>query len=168
MFETTAREFRIGDEDGFIGIVNATAYHSFVDNDWELGQLFRHFTQAINDETLIVWETSPGGGDWTVEFLESASGKDAFRQFESSIVVTDDRLYLTNYTDLTMAAQFEDCVIPDKLNADLYITLTPGRYHCTVRQMFVPGDEGDRFEVILQPTTQKGDNVSDVYWNTSF
>lgn len=165
MFE---RKLQVYDDDGYIGLVNAGSYAAFVDNDWQLDQLFRHFSKAINDETLIVWGTAPGGGTWIVDFLEDPSKQQAFREFESTILVTGERLYLTNYTDLTMAAQFEDSVLPDKANADLYIELPSGRYHCQVRQMFVPEEDGNRFEVILRPTEQKGAPVNDVFWNTSF
>jgi hypothetical protein len=161
------RKFHVYDEDGYIGLVNADSYTSFVDSDWQLDQLFHHFSTAMNEETLIVWETAPGGGAWNVDFLEAPSEQQAFREFGHTIVVTDGRLYLTNYTDLTMAAQFEDSVVPDQANAALYVELPPGRYHCLVRQMFVPEEEGDRFEIILQPTEQKSAPVTDVFWNSS-
>ncbi|HEY9260871.1 hypothetical protein [Chitinophaga sp.] len=162
------KEFHVYDDDGYIGIVNADSYISFVDSDWQLNQLFNHFSKAINDETLIVWGTSPGGGSWIVDFLEARSEQQSFREFESTIVVTDGRLYLVNYTDLTMAAQFEDYTLPDKRNTDLCIELQPGRYRCIVRQMFIPEKDGDRFEIILRPAERKGEPVNDVYWNTRF
>lgn len=163
------REFHIYDDDGYIGLVNAGSYASFVDSDWQLEQLFRHFSNAINSETLIVWETSPGGGSWIVDFMEAPSEQKAFHEFESTIVVTDERLCLVSYADLTMAAQFEDERLPAKGNADLYIELPSGRYNCLVRQMFVPEEDGDRFEIILRPPTErKGAPVSDVFWNTCF
>lgn len=44
-----SREFHVYDDDGYIGLVNVGSYASFVDSDWELYQLFNHFSKLFCD-----------------------------------------------------------------------------------------------------------------------
>lgn len=149
------------DEDGVIAIVNADRYRGFVDNDWSLNQLFDHFINEMVKENIIVWQSNNiGGADWKIEILVTPSEKKSFREFEQTISVTNGELYLASYTDLTMAAQFEDEVIPSKENASLKCELTNGKYLAIVRQMFNPesykDEESDEidFEIILKPVKE--------------
>ncbi|MDE2429210.1 MAG: hypothetical protein KGM99_10800 [Burkholderiales bacterium] len=160
------------DEDGVIAIVNADRYRGFVDNDWSLNQLLDHFVNEMICENLIVWQSNNiGGGDWKIEILVTPSERKSFREFEQTINVTDGELYLASYTDLTMAAQFEDEVIPSKENANLKCKLANGKYLVIVRQMFHPesceneeSDETD-FEIILKPVIDHiVTKVDAVYW----
>lgn len=161
--------FNIADEDGFIAIVNADRYKGFVSEDWELDQLFTHFTNEMNHQNVIVWQTdSEGGGLWSVAVLSAPSANDSFREFSKTITVTDGHLYFATYTDLTMAAQFEDEKIPSNENADLKIAVVNGNYEVIVRQLFNPDDLGEHdtdFEIIL---TKVEDDVAmnseGVYW----
>jgi hypothetical protein len=161
---------KITGDSGFIAIVNTDKYKSFVDENWELPQLFNHFTEQMNNENLIIWATG-SENEWTVNFLVTPSNNIAFREFNKSITVTSAQLYLTNYEDLTMAAQFDDCTIPAKHNSSLYIKLENGKYNFTTRQMFDPKDESYRsnkkgdFEIIIR----RQDNIEDekashIFW----
>src|SRR6478735_1648595 len=98
---------KITDDSGFIAIANSDEYISFVDNDWELYQLLDHFVKEMNKDTLIIWSTGMEN-DWTIDILDKPSNKKPFREFNKSISVTEGQLFLTNYEDLTMAAQFDD------------------------------------------------------------
>jgi len=111
--------------------------------------------------------------EWTVNFLDKPTNKKAFREFFKTIKVTNGQLFLTNYEDLTMAAQFEDEKIPAKQNADLFIQLDNWKYEVTVRQLFDPNDneygaEGEvNFEIIIQADIKKRANQIDkIFWWT--
>jgi hypothetical protein len=130
------QELEIYDEDGFIALVDADKYHTFVDRDWEFDQLMDHFVTEMNKDTFIIWQTYPGGGLWKVRITDQAGDQKAFREFEKTINVTAGRLYLTNYTDLTMAAQFESDKIPANKAEHLFVELPNGSYTVWVRQLF--------------------------------
>src|SRR3546814_2681809 len=97
----------------------------------------KHFVDEMNNKYIIFWATG-SAYEWTVSFVDKSSNKKAFREFTSTINVTDEKLYLTNYEDLTMSAQFEDTKIPAKHNSDLIIKLENGLYNLTIRQLFDP------------------------------
>ncbi|MDR2904595.1 MAG: hypothetical protein LBU73_01385 [Helicobacteraceae bacterium] len=159
----------ITDDSGFMAIVNAEKYNTFVNEDWELPELFARFLEEMNKENLIIWATGMEGW-WTVAILDKATNKKAFREFDKSIVVTNGRLYLTNYENLTMAAQYAYEQIPAKHNSDLFIPLDNGRYIFTVRQMFDPEDydydpEGKvDFEIVIKLGNEPTGKIENVFW----
>jgi hypothetical protein len=159
----------IYDEDGFIAIVNADKYNSFVANDWQLDQIMNHFINEMNNDSILFWGTIPGGGLWRIKILENPSSRESFREIEKSILVTNGELYLTNYTDLTMAAQFEDCKIPDERNSDLKIVMENGRYNLLIRQMFDHENynyksDDNTYEIVIKPWDKKSTKIDEVYW----
>ena len=165
-------KLKIYDEDGFLSIVNTDRYSTFVDEDWTLEQLLAHFVSEMNKLNCVVWQTDRHGGDlWTVKILEAPSDEPSFREFSHEIEVTDGRLYIVDYTDLTMAAQFEDDTLPRKDHADRCIELKNGLYRMMVSQMFDP-DSPERydleelvFEVIPVRIPQSGnDKTEQVVW----
>lgn len=165
-------EFFIFAEDAVLAVVNAQQYKTFVDNDWTLSQLLSHFVEEMNNNHLVIWQTdNVGGADWRVAFLNSSSGKTAYREFSKSIAVTSGELYLVSYTDLTMAAQFEEEKLPSEENASLCYKLPSGKYNLLVRQMFNPdsmGDLGDdevAFEIVVSPAiSDEEEKVNAVFW----
>ena len=171
-------KLKINDDDGFIGLLNAATYKSFVDDDWQFDQLMTHFVDQMNVGNIIIWQTNNSdGGNWLLSFQEQPSGISPFRQFDQFINVTVGELFLTNYSDLTMAAQFSDVSIPEAHNADLKIELENGWYKITVRQLFDPDNdlqyfdnetgENVSFEIIITPSFESvRQNVSNVYWHS--
>jgi hypothetical protein len=169
-------KLKIIDDDGFIALVNGANYQGFVDDDWQFDQLMTHFINQMNIGNIVVWQTSnDGGGNWLVSFQEQSSNASAFRQFDQFINVTTGELFLTNYGDLTMAAQFSDASIPAAHNADLKIELKNGWYKLTVRQLFDPDNylqhfdtetkENISFEIIITPSAKLvQQQVNGVYW----
>ena len=169
-------KLKITDDDGFIALVNSATYQSFVDEDWQFDQLISHFVNQMNQRNLIIWQTNDnGGGDWLVSFQEQQSTNRAFREFSQLINVTDGALYLTNYSDLTMAAQFSDSPIPAVHSADLKIELENGVYKFSVRQVVNPhdldqdfetdGDESISFEIVIEPGTGfLTEHIDNVHW----
>ena len=105
--------------------------------------------------------------------MDKPSDKKAFREFSRSIDVSNGQLFLTNYEDLTMAAQFDEEQIPANHNSDLCIKLDNGKYILTVRQMFDPENyeyeqsEKNDFEIITK--VDKNDQtkkIDKVFWWT--
>src|SRR5687767_5827241 len=107
----------ITDDSGLLAVVNADKYNSFVNEKWELSQLLKRFVEEMNNDNLIVWSTG-SENTWTVSFLNQPSDKKSFRDFSKTIEVTDGQLFLTNYEDLTLSAQYKDEKIPAKHNVD--------------------------------------------------
>ncbi|WP_131725363.1 hypothetical protein [Chryseobacterium sp. Leaf180] len=170
LFKTT-KKLKISDDSGFLAIVNSDTYKSFVDEDWQLNQLMQHFIDEMNNKNIIFWATG-NQSNWTVSFVDKPDNKKAFREFTSTITVTDEKLYLTNYDDLTMSAQFEDTKIPAKHNSDLIIKLENGLYNLTILQLFDPEDydyEADgktNFEIVMQRTEKETEKINKIYWWT--
>lgn len=163
--------YKLSDEDGFVSVVNADQYKGFVDNDWDMDQLFDHFITQMNQRNLVIWTSNEdGGGEWNVEILDAASSKPSYREFDFPIRVTGNSLYLVSYTDLTMAAQFEDEPIPAKHNKDLKLDLEKGLYTLKVRQMFDPYNfnyEEDliHFELIFESISEDNKTAADrIFW----
>ena len=163
------KKFKISDGSGFLAIVNDDTYKSFLYENWELPQLMNHFIFEMNKSALIFWATG-SQEEWTVALLEKPSAKKSFRAFTKSITVTNEKLYLTNYEDLTMAAQFKDEKVPAAHNADWIIKLDNGIYDMTIRQLFDPEDfdyeaEGKiNFEIVIQKAHQETRSITEIYW----
>ena len=167
-----SKTLTITDDSGFLGIVNADTYKSFVSEDWELSQLFNHFIDEINNDHLILWATG-SENIWTVNFVNKPSEIKSFRDFYKTIEVTNGKIFLTNYEDLTMAAQYDGEKIPANHNADLCIDLANGRHEFQIRQLFNPKDydyepEGQvHFEIVIQDDlNKKVQQVDKVFWRT--
>ncbi|TCD12112.1 hypothetical protein EZ449_03590 [Pedobacter frigidisoli] len=166
--------FEFSDEDGFISVVNTNKYQGFVDDDWQFDQLLNHFVNQMNDHNIIVWASNEdGGNEWKIDVLNQPSSNKEFSNFSFPISVTNGSLYLVSYNDLTMAAQFEDEVLPSKYNAHLKIDLSNGLYNVTVRQMFNPKNldyeaEMVHFELIFILTTEAAEQkANNVFWYTA-
>lgn len=162
------RKFEISDDSGFLGIVNADTYKSFVDEDWELLQLFDHFVDEMNADALIIWSTGTPNY-WNVVVGESPTGNISFREFSKIIKVTNGCLYLTNYEDLTMAAQFADDKMPAKHHSDLRIELDNGHYIVTIKQMrnpddYVTNDEEIGFEITFLKDNITESSINKIFW----
>jgi hypothetical protein len=152
--------YSISNDSGFVALVNAEKYKSFINEDWEFEQLIQRFTDEMNTQNMILWNT--GFADMVrVVITDKEKTTRFFREFNHTIIVTNEELYLTNYDDLSMAAQYCDEKLPSKHNSDLIIPLKNGCYLITVRQLNDPEDydyEDDKihFEIIVE----KHENVT--------
>jgi hypothetical protein len=158
----------ITDDSGFLAIVNAHKYESFINEQWELVQLFRRFIDEMNNDHLIIWATGLEN-KWIVNFTDQSRNQKAFREFSKTIEVTNGQLILTNYEDLTIAAQFPDEKLPLKQNVNLYILLDNGKYQVIVRQLFSPADyehkEVVHFEIVIEAATKSEiHRVDKIFW----
>jgi hypothetical protein len=167
---TISKTLAITDDSGFLAIVNADNYKSFVDHDWEYGQLIKHFVDQMNNNSLIIWATCLEG-ERTIHFTDKQSNEKSFRQFSKFINVTSGQLWLINYEDLTVAAQFEDEKIPLNHNKNLFIQLDNGIYNVTIKQFFDPNHDGQlgntHFEAVLEKADVANESPIDkVFWST--
>jgi hypothetical protein len=162
----------ITDDSGFLAIVNADKYNSFVSEDWQLSQLFNRFVDEMNNDNLILWSTG-SENVWTVNFVSVPSDIKSFREFYKTLEVTNGKIFLTNYEDLTMAAQFHEEKIPAKHNSDLSIDLGNGKHEFLIRQLFDPEDnnyepEGKvNFEIVVRTeSSKKLHGIDKVFWHS--
>ena len=135
------QKLKIITDGSIIAIANTKKYNETLSNqtNWTWRQ-FNNFILETNKDNLIVFDTS-WENEWTFEFLvDNETEKTYFRKFEQSIEVTDQKLYLINWTDLTSSLQFEDTKLPDELNKDLKIDLENGFYKVVIKQLFDPED----------------------------
>ncbi|MGG9963182.1 hypothetical protein [Ferruginibacter sp. SUN106] len=168
-----SKTITITDDSGFLGIVNADKYNSFVSEDWRLSQLFNRFVDEMNNDNLILWSTG-SENVWTVRFVNKPSDIKSFREFYKTLEVTSGKIFLTNYEDLTMAAQYHDDKIPAKHNADLSFDLDNGRHEFQIRQLFDPDDNNHQpegkvhFEIVVQTdTSKKSQRIDKIFWQTN-
>jgi hypothetical protein len=125
-----------------VAIADAKKYNETLNNQtkWTWKQLNDFFLKTNRDH-LIVFQTARED-EWIFEFLiNQKTNETAFRQFEQSIEVSDENLYLVNWTDLTSSLQFENTKLPDKINEDLKIKIPNGFYKVTVKQLFDHDDD---------------------------
>jgi hypothetical protein len=128
-----------------IAIANTAKYNNTLkfQDAWTWKEL-NEFMLKTNKNNLIVFNTA-WDDEWTIGFLVNKSADDDyFRKFEQSIEVTNGKLYLVNWSDLTSTLQFEDTKIPDELNKDLKIDIKNGFYRVVVKQLF--DHEGDDYD----------------------
>jgi hypothetical protein len=158
----------------FIGLVNADQYKSFVDEDWELESLLQHFTDEMKDGNILVFQMTEEGivHSWTIEVMFEATLNDleCYRRTEGFIEVTDNKLYIVDYDCLTMAAQFEDEVIPDDNCANHRIELKNGLYKVEIAQFYnadknhYTGNDTVNMIMNFKEVTDLGVNADQVIW----
>ncbi|MBZ4486052.1 hypothetical protein LQ938_09250 [Microbacterium sp. cx-55] len=96
------------DEDGFFVLVVPDAYKGFVDEDWRLDELLGHFAGQMNEGALFIAYPGPDDADSAVAVTDRPITAPVLREAVGIVRVTASGLWLTDYTQLTMAAQFHD------------------------------------------------------------
>lgn len=164
------QRLEIYDDSGFIGVVNRQLYEGFIREDWELEEIFERFRDQMNKGHCAVWSIGLEQL-MSVENLDKQTERTSYREISVNIKVTDNCLWLTNYTDLTMAAQFKDELIPSKVHSELKISLVNGDYKLLIRQLFNPDTyDWDAptypcYELIFQPIEKfTANELKDVIW----
>lgn len=130
-----ATDLRV-DDDGFVALVAPGEYSGFVDEDWELDDLLSRFIDQMNRGALFIAYPGPDHADAPLTFNAEASPTTK-RQATGVVDVGEDGLWLTDYTQLTMAAQF-----PDESPLASYaqrVPIEPGRYRITLHQNAADG-----------------------------
>ncbi|MDX8362973.1 hypothetical protein [Cytobacillus sp. IB215316] len=160
----------------FIGLVNAEKYKSFVDKDWELDKLIYHFTDEMKQGNILVCQMTEEGfaHSWKVDIkigTDDIEGE-CFRRALGYIKVTDNRLFMVDYDCLTMAAQYEDELVPDENCSSYKIDIENGIYQVELIQYYnVDTDEhfgnSDRelsLNFVKKPEFQQ--KINNVFWCT--
>ena len=135
------QKLKIITDGSIIAIANTKKYNETLSNqtNWTWRQ-FNNFILETNKDNLVVFDTS-WENEWTVEFLINIeTDKAYFRKFEQSIEVTDQKLYLINWTDLTSSLQFKDTKLPDEIDKEIKFDIENGFYKVVVKQLFNPED----------------------------
>ena len=159
----------VTDDSGFLAVVVPAAYECFVSKNWELDQLFRHFSAQMHRRALLIWGTGLEGF-WGVEVRTDRSEVQGFREISGPIHVTGGAVLVTNYESLTMAAQFGDVALPEPHQRDQVVPLPDGDYCCRIIQMFDPEEEssaesnGPDFVVEFTRDSMLPPEWSDVPW----
>lgn len=131
----------VGGDGSHLALVDTRQYRSFVGADWcENGLLYKHLSAEIGQAHALVWAVG-FESDWKVDIEEGHTTEPGFREFTGDIINTGQLLHLVNYDSLTMAAQFDDILLPDDETADYEIPLAPGAYRIRVVPMFDPASE---------------------------
>jgi hypothetical protein len=130
--------------------------------------LIDHFEAERAVGRAFVWQTSElGGAEYRVDVRSTASSRDAIRELNSGITVTDGVLHLVNYTDITTAAE-DPGRLPDRLSEEWRIELENGEYTIRVRQFFDPtsevsAEDGEAsFELVITPGAPDPATVTNV------
>ena len=147
--------FKISDDSGFLGLVNVDKYDSFVKKDWNFNDLQERFIHEMNLSSLLFWSTGQEGL-WNVRITTDKQEHKTFRTITGEIKVTNEKLFLINYEDLSMAAQFQNQKLPLKHNAELGLRVENGSYEVQINQLFNPDnflqDDNDKvhFEIVIK------------------
>jgi hypothetical protein len=72
---------KISDDSGFIGLVNADKYDSFVNENWEFNDLKERFIQEMNRSNLLFWSTGQEGL-WNVRVTTDKKSINLLEQLE--------------------------------------------------------------------------------------
>lgn len=162
----TQTTFEIIDDSGILTIVNTETYSTFVDEDWELQQLREHLGKEMTRGNCICWSAGQPGSFRITLGANDGSGN-YFRKTRAQIDVTAETLYLVDYTDLTMAAQFDDEKLPSKHGANLKFSVPNGSYSVSLCQVSDPEAEDaeiQEFDLILEPMNGEKIRIDDILW----
>lgn len=132
------------DEDGFVALVCPNAYVGYVDEDWTLQQVAARFVEQMNAHVLFVAHPGPDSACEPLRISNRPSPIAAWRETSGFLLVEDDGLWLTDYTQLTMAAQFND----ERPIASYHtrLPILAGAYQVTMRQF----TSLPTFELVIQ------------------
>jgi len=134
------------DEDGFVAVVCPDAYSGYIGDDWTLEQVLTRFTEQMNNGLLFAVYPGQDLANESLRIADAPSLAIARREVSGLLRVSSGGLWLTDYTQLTMAAQFRD----ERPMGRHHIRLPfpPGEYRVTFRQFaFSYKDE-------LEPTAE--------------
>ncbi len=138
---------KISDDSGFMGIIDPSAYKAFVNKDWTFDQLLAHFRNQFKEQTLLLWATSDENV-WTVLVSSESKNIKGDDEIFGSIIVTNNQLLLVNYETLTMAAQFSDIKLPEKIYESCIIPVNNGLYKVKISRFTKPTKIADNNKII--------------------
>lgn len=123
--------FNTGDTN-FLCLVNNDQYASFINDNWDLEKdIIPHIAKQQKLGNILMYQMSQEGleDDWEIRYyFEKETPQEYIRRSQNYIKVTNNKLYVIDYTCLTMAAQFPDELIPNKECEPYCIELENGHY----------------------------------------
>ena len=120
------------DDDGFVCVVAPDSYEGFVDEDWTLDSLLARFVQQMNRGSLFVAYPGPDAANSEIAFGTEQAPTGAGREASGIVQVGTAGLWLTDYAELTMAAQFSD--ESPIASYSQRLPVATGRYRITLRE----------------------------------
>ncbi|RQQ22481.1 SMI1/KNR4 family protein [Burkholderia stagnalis] len=96
------------DADGFVALVCPDMYSGYVAEDWTLDQVLARFTEQMNRASLFVAYPGADFSDQDLRIADAPLPTTALREVSGVVHVGEQGLWLTDYTQLTMAAQFRE------------------------------------------------------------
>ena len=57
----------IVDDSDVLSLVDCAAYSPFVGEDWQLAGLFAHFEAQARHQSILIWNTGDGGGNYWID-----------------------------------------------------------------------------------------------------
>ncbi len=131
-------DYTIIDDSGLLALADCSGYRPFVSHYWTYRDILQHFDMAAKERTLVVWECGDGGGSHVIKVRAGISSESGYRSSHGAISVSNGALHLVSYDALTMAAQFDDEVLPLKHEKHLRFELPNGDYRIRVVQLYDP------------------------------
>lgn len=141
------------DEDGFVALVSPDSYSGFIGEDWTLDQLIPCLLKNLNIGSLFIAHPGPDLANEPLRISTTRSDLTALREASSLIKVGQAGAQLTDYTQLTMAAQFAE--EPPAADSHLALPIPSGVYQITLRQFALSYEDGrdPAAELILEPVS---------------
>lgn len=107
------------DDDGFLVLVDPTAYAGFVDEEWTMDTLQAHVVDQGGRGRITGAYLGPFLQGLPAEVRSDRSVRPSTREAVAGVEVQGDGLYVVDYTALTMAAQFSGRdVVQDRRTSD--------------------------------------------------
>lgn len=154
------------DADGFVTLVCPGMYSGFVDEDWTLNQVLARFTEQMNKASLFVAYLGPDFADRCLRVSDAALPTTALREVSGVVNVGEQGLWLTDYAQLTMAAQFRD-ELPVR-NHHVRLPVSSGLHRLTLRKLAPPTEDASPplIELIVtsSPSNQIDAHFDSVPW----
>jgi len=136
------------DEDGFVCVVAPDTYRGFVDEDWALDDLLARFVEQMNRGSLFVAYPGSDNANSNLIVESESSPVQALREASGIVHVGAEGLWVTDYTQLSMAAQFAD--ESPLAGYSQRIPAEPGMYRVTLRE---DAENASTFLLTISPTS---------------
>lgn len=138
------------DDDGFVCVVAPDSYEGFVDEDWTLDRLLGRFVEQMNRGALFVAYPGPDAANSEIRLGTEQARAGTGREASGIVQVGAAGLWLTDYAELTMAAQFSD--ESPIASYSQRLPVTAGRYRITLREEVV--EDESTFVLAVSPAGQ--------------
>ncbi|KXO88027.1 hypothetical protein AXK56_11615 [Tsukamurella pulmonis] len=121
------------DDDGFVLLITPDSYDSYIDRNWTLEQITTRFTEQMTARSMFAAYVGQDAALHQLTYGPPALSAVVAREASSVVDVAEGGLWLTDYTQITMAAQFEDEQPIGTYSTRLPVD--PGRYEVRLHQL---------------------------------